>query len=1784
MRAVWKTNRLCLAILVVACLPAYSAMALEPDGDPGQGDSWSQAFYEDAGPYDHIQMLMVSGAPFQTPTAIGNFNQPGWSQTYNDGTLVLADGSSQNIVYFTLYFSGPSTETFTFYFQCWSGNTLKNSATVTWGPGWGGANIVNHGASVPGGWDWGLSRFSVIEVSQPTQMTSDSHYERGNSVLKASDNNYWLFWARHKTFEGNYGSGNPDDSNYDIYYSRSSTLAGLAGAGSAVTSIGSIFQGQTSCVEYDDKIWVFGSDSDDSAQIKAWTTPVSGPFNWSVTEVLPEDPFNGTHLWATVFDSKIFLAVNRGDAIDLTTYTTAAGWTAVTEIVDHEGMPRLYDDSGTLYFYYCSWGLPAYYVYEYSAGPTWTIEATITGTADDDCDPMLTKVGDTYVFIFAPWNGTKQFLKYWTAATVAGFDLLDQTTAKIMTFGEYTSSTPWVDMWPATLTASDDVYMFYGSEADGTARGTGNIYMLEIDWDLASDHYCYIQNAIDQAVDDDVINVADGDYMEQLEINKPLTLTGAGSGATTTVQSPDTLTKYFGTNYPIIYVHDTSGVTIQDVKVDGLGKGNANYRFEGIAFWNAGGNVIDCVVTGVRETPLSGAQHGVGVYAYNDTGGPYTVNVTDTDIDDYQKNAFALSGTGLTANVTGCTVTGSGPLGLGLPAQNGIQIGFGAGGTIDDCTVSDHLYTGGSWASSAVLFYQGTSVAVTDTVTTDNIPGLYCQDTDATVDGLTVSNQDGDSGDGMYAYNTSSALGPGQGQPSLPAAPFEEDAGGRPGRSDMSVTVTNSRFIGHDAADSWGVSGLGYGNTLTMSVTYCDVTDWDYGIVSKEDVGTVNLTANDNTIHSNVTYGFWTNAVSVQDAEDNWWGSEDGPEDTDSGTNEVTLATCDSFSVAQMYNAVAENTGTLGDPVSDNVDYCPWLEEAATLTLNPDYQRVQCFGDTVTVTVDMTNAMTTIVGADLYLEYDKDTLDFESIEPGDDPFIFQVYEVVDEDAGTIDYGVGVDPFGGTGTSEDTTMAVITFTALADVCAATADLVQFQADPVTRLSDDFGHPIYLALVDLSAIIIDGTPPVLENPDNVTIECDLSTDPDHWIHKMHFPQLPDPFGWDVRATYPRVVADDWTCSESGDVLDIHFWGSWQDLNGNQHTDPEEVGQILGFWVSIHLNEPGPPSHPAERVWFEFVPYDKVGVVPMDPFDPPALQGWYNPWEPECIPEDHDAYFRYDIDFVVGDLPPFPQEAGTTYWLDISAVVVEYPEKLWGWKTTQSHYLDAAVWSIYEYGDPPDPPTWGWEELHNCVEPYESLDMAFVITGGDPPPLVGHGYAHDNCDDTPDLDYDDVFAPNTPPCDYTGTITRTWTATDYCDNVTTCVQTITVQDTTDPVITCPADVTVECDSVPAVATATATDNCDPAPVVTYDGEVRTDGYCEDYYTLARTWTATDDCGNSASCTQTITVQDTTAPVLSGCPTDMTINADAGGCTAVVTWTDPTATDNCDPAPVVVCNPLSGSIFQQGPTLVTCTATDDCDNIDTCTFTVTVSDYNELEVDIDLSGTVATPLTRCITFELWECAGPSSVTVEQNITFTNGSATDVTVLVPCGNYTCITARDTLHTLQRAVALGTSGTKYVADFTTANTEDLIGGNLNDDSCIDILDFGVFVWQWAAHYDSDGDNVDDGDTPCGTPYPHADISGQGQVNTEDFTFIQVNYRECSEVCCPGPIGDGPITRISVAELKEMGLSELAVGDLNNDGWLDEGDIEAFILGARPKTPVEEPDGGANAPGSVRPRP
>jgi hypothetical protein len=97
------------------------------------------------------------------------------------------------------------------------------------------------------------------------------------------------------------------------------------------------------------------------------------------------------------------------------------------------------------------------------------------------------------------------------------------------------------------------------------------------------------------------------------------------------------------------------------------------------------------------------------------------------------------------------------------------------------------------------------------------------------------------------------------------------------------------------------------------------------------------------------------------------------------------------------------------------------------------------------------------------------------------------------------------------------------------------------------------------------------------------------------------------------------------------------------------------------------------------------------------------------------------------------------------------------------------------------------------------------------------------------------------------------------------------------------------------------------------------------------------TDVAGNTARGEQFQANIDTVAPVLAGVPADRSVQT--SGTTAVVTWTDPTATDDEGTASPVTCTPGSGTAFPIGTTTVTCRSTDAAGNVGTATFTVTVT-----------------------------------------------------------------------------------------------------------------------------------------------------------------------------------------------------------------------------------------------------
>ncbi|RMH14739.1 MAG: PKD domain-containing protein, partial [Gammaproteobacteria bacterium] len=147
---------------------------------------------------------------------------------------------------------------------------------------------------------------------------------------------------------------------------------------------------------------------------------------------------------------------------------------------------------------------------------------------------------------------------------------------------------------------------------------------------------------------------------------------------------------------------------------------------------------------------------------------------------------------------------------------------------------------------------------------------------------------------------------------------------------------------------------------------------------------------------------------------------------------------------------------------------------------------------------------------------------------------------------------------------------------------------------------------------------------------------------------------------------------------------------------------------------------------------------------------------------------------------------------------------------------------------------------------------------------PSTTGFATATDNCTLNPIMSYTDN-AFGFFPCD--GWIERTWTAMDSCENESSCTQTIIVIDNLPPVLTqCNGDTTLTgtfnaqgvCEASIVLQSPVATDNCDQSVQLTNSFNTTADAsgtYPQGTTTV--TWTAVDDCMNSATCSFSVTVQ---------------------------------------------------------------------------------------------------------------------------------------------------------------------------------------------------------------------------------------------------------------------------------------------------------------------------------------
>ncbi len=223
--------------------------------------------------------------------------------------------------------------------------------------------------------------------------------------------------------------------------------------------------------------------------------------------------------------------------------------------------------------------------------------------------------------------------------------------------------------------------------------------------------------------------------------------------------------------------------------------------------------------------------------------------------------------------------------------------------------------------------------------------------------------------------------------------------------------------------------------------------------------------------------------------------------------------------------------------------------------------------------------------------------------------------------------------------------------------------------------------------------------------------------HWDpadgHKMHWPQTPDLTETGVAVKMPLMVtrADDFECSETGYITDIHIWGSFE---------KDELPLVgpggLIFYLSIWENIPAAPgtpyyfSQPGQMQWtMSFNP----GTYTWDQVADDTEEGWYEPVTNIYSANDHNDVYLYNFEIPVAQA--FLQEEGEVYWLGVRQYFTSVGQDF-GWKTTDTtlQWNDNAVWMSGT----------GWLPLEYPTDHAYAghpMDLAFVINGVPKPPTI-------------------------------------------------------------------------------------------------------------------------------------------------------------------------------------------------------------------------------------------------------------------------------------------------------------------------------------------------------------------------------------------------------------------------------------------------------------------------------
>jgi len=248
----------------------------------------------------------------------------------------------------------------------------------------------------------------TIDVSQPVQVSSDTHYERGQSIIY-DGSNYWLFYGRSDSVTDTYESGNPDTHDYRIYYKKASTVSGLAAATPTLLSSGSnhnIYLGETDAAYYQGIVRVYAAvDVGATCDLYQFHT-TDGGSTWMGVVMRHGLPDGAAHFAVTTCGDKLWFAYQMGGNW---TSRYCCGWSpSEYDITNNYGTAKFYVEGTNLYFVRADSGDQDIFKWN-SGNSTWS--QIDSDTESGPWDPTIYKIGSNYVCAYAPWVSPKQWIK-----------------------------------------------------------------------------------------------------------------------------------------------------------------------------------------------------------------------------------------------------------------------------------------------------------------------------------------------------------------------------------------------------------------------------------------------------------------------------------------------------------------------------------------------------------------------------------------------------------------------------------------------------------------------------------------------------------------------------------------------------------------------------------------------------------------------------------------------------------------------------------------------------------------------------------------------------------------------------------------------------------------------------------------------------------------------------------------------------------------------------------------------------------------------------------------------------------------------------------------------------------------------------------------------------------------------------------------------------------------------------------------------------------------------------